>query len=155
MITLKFKSGNVPFKTVITSLTDDESLGWHLLKQKEEQGEAKFRIKRAFDMKLIAFDRPLSCLEIRVKQVGDTDLFLQDVCVYVRECFEEKLKAACPEEQYFLTFTCTCSQTTATHMMKVDDSMFPHTHAVCLHAPLDQKLSEDTHLFWFVSPHHY
>lgn len=124
-----------------------------MLKQKDEQKEAKFRIKRAFDMKMIALDRPLSCLEIRVTQVGDTELFLQDVCVEVRETIEGKLNAICPEEQYSLAFFCTCSQTSAMHMMKVDDSTFPHTHAVCLHAPLDQKLSEDTHLFWFVSPH--
>ena len=155
MIVFQLKSGgDVPFKAVLTSLMDDKSLGWHLLKQKDELKEAKFRIKRAFDMKMIgnAFDRPISCLEIRVAQVGDTELFLQDVCVEVRETFERKLKAVCPKEQYFLAFFCTCSQTSATHMMKVDDSTFPYTHAVCLHAPLDQKLSEDTHLFWFVSP---
>ena len=154
VIVFQLKSGgDVPFKAVLTSLTDDKSLGWHLLKQKDELKEAKFRIKRAFDMKMIgnAFDRPINCLEIRVAQVGDTELFLQDVCVEVRETFERKLKAVCPKEQYFLAFVCTCSQTSTTHMMKVDDSTFPYTHAVCLHAPLDQKLSEDTHLFWFVS----
>lgn len=150
---LQFKSGDVPFKEVVALLTDDKSLGWHLLRQKDEQRGVKFRIKRAFDMKLVALDRPLSCLEIRVSQVGDTELFLQDVCVDVRETIEEKLKAVCTEEQYFLAFVCTCSQTSAIHMMKVDDSVFPCTHAVCLHAPLDQKLSEDNHLFWFVSPH--
>lgn len=153
MIALYFKSGDVPFKAVVTSLTNDTSLGWHLLKQKDDQREAKFRIKRAFDMTVIARDRPLSCLEIRVTQVGDTELFLQDICVDVRETIEEKLKAVCSEEQYLLAFFCTCSQTSAPHMMKVDDSMFPCTHATCLHAPLDQRLSEDTHLFWFVSPH--
>ena len=153
MIALHFKSGDVPFKAVVTSLTDDTSLGWHLLKQKDDQREAKFRIKRAFDMTLMARDRPLNCLEIRVIQVGDTELFLQDICVDVRETVEEMLKAVCTNEQYLLAFFCTCSQTSAPHMMKVDDSMFPHTHAVCLHAPLDQKLSEDTHLCWFVSPH--
>ena len=138
---------------MVTSLTDDKSLGWHLLKHKDDQREAKFRfrIKRAFDMTLTTRDRPLSCLEIQVTQVGDTESFLQDICVDVRESIEKKLKVVCPEALYSLAFFCTCSQTSASHMMKVDDSVFPHTHAVCLHAPLDQKLSEDTHLFWFVS----
>lgn len=151
MIGLHFKSGDVPFKAMVTSLTDDKISGWHLLKQKDDLREAKFRIKRAFDIKLIGRDRPLNCLEIRVTQVGDTELFLQDICVDVLENIETKLKAVCPEALYSLAFICTCNQTSATHMMKVDDSMFPRTHAVCLHAPLDQKLCEDTHLFWFVS----
>ena len=157
VIALQLKSGGdatVPFKAVLTSLTPDDlkTLEWDLLKQKDEQEGAEFRIKRAFDMKMIGINRPESCLEIQVTQVGDTELFLQDVCVKVRETIERKLKDKCPEEQYFLAFVCTCHQTSDTHMMEVDVSTSPYyTHAVCRHAPLDQKL-EDTHLFWFVSP---
>ena len=154
MIEIHFKSGTIPFEAVVASLTSDKSLGWHSLPKKNDQREAKFRIKRAFDMILTTRDQPLSCLEIRMTQAGDTELFLQDMCIYVRESVEKKLEAICTKEAYFLTFLCTCSQMSAPHLMKVDHSVLPRppTQAVCLHMPLDQKLSEDTHLFWFVSP---
>jgi hypothetical protein len=152
VIVLRFKSGQVPFsfEAFITSLTDDKSLGWHLLKQ-DKQREAEFRIELAFDVKLIALD---SCLEIRVSQVGDTELFLQDVCVKMREIIGGKIKAIYPEKDSFkLAFLCTCHQIRDSHMMEVEDSTMLHPRAVCLHAPLHPKLSEDTHLLWFVSPH--
>ena len=153
MITVQLESGkDVPFEAVLTSLTDNKDLGWRLLEQKKEQKEAKFRIKQAFDMKMIGINRPESCLEIRVTQVGDTEFFLRDVCVEVRETIEGKLKAVCPEEQYFLAFVCTCRPISDPHMMQVAVSKSPYyTCAVCRCAPLTLNLS-DTHLDWFVSP---
>ena len=147
---MQFHSGVIPFKAVVSSLSDDDILGWHNLMVTE--WEAKFRIKRAFDMTLSCHNRPMSYLEIRVSKAGDAGVFLEDVCVHVRENIEKTLAAICTKEAYSLAFFCTCSQTPAQHMMKVEISTaLPPTQAVCDFTPLDQNLSEDQHLVWFVS----
>ena len=142
-----FKSGEVPYKEIVTSLTNDKKLAWHLVMH-DDQKRAVFRIKKAFDLMLIS--QP-GCLEVRVCKAGYTELLLPEICIQARNTIVSKMKAEHLKlHDFLLAFKCTCSQTSNVHLMKISSSESQPTRAECLHLPLDQQLSKD-HLIWFVS----
>lgn len=55
-----FEPGGVPYEEIITLLTNDKKLAWHLV-MRDDQKKALFRIKKAFDLMLIS--QP-GCLEV-------------------------------------------------------------------------------------------
>ena len=126
-------------------MTKDKSLAWHQVRH--DQKRAIFRIKRAFDVTLI--NGP-GYLEIQVAKAGDAELLLPELCIYVRHTLERKAKDM-GWQNFHLAFKCTCSQTTNVHLMKVDSLALQPKQAECLYVPLDQLLSKDKHLIWFVS----
>ena len=132
---------------------DKERLGWHSDGGTEKARRAKFRVKKAFDMTLSCYKQPMAYLEIRVSKVGDSELFIQDACVRVRETVQQKLAAISEKGAYSLAFFCTCSHASDQHMMEVEmPTPLPPKQAVCYYnKPLYRNLSKGTHLDWFVS----
>ena len=152
---IHFESGVIPFKGMVTSLKEDSSLEWQ--PWEDDQKRAMFRIKKAFDVTMTSQQK---YLEIQVAKTGHVEqqLLLPEICISVREIIEKKLEAISTNLQasskpFRLAFKCTCPQKNAPniHLMTVDDTKFPPTQAECLFRPLNQELSKESHLVWFVS----
>ena len=136
-------------RDVINSLKKDDSPNEWLQLETDKKEEAKFRVKKAYDVILIP---QAQCMAIEVIQVGYAEVLLPEICISVREIVEKKIRAV--TDSYNLAFHCTCSQKgtpKSEHLMLVDRSMSPPTHAECISTPLDQQLSKEPHLIWFVS----
>ena len=151
-LTFYFDSEVVPFDEAVTYLNDLKEipggLSWYRMKPNGYR-RPKYRLDKAFDVSLTS---QFHCIEVEVTKVegASPNMLVPEACIIVRETIEKKLNAH--KLVYHLAFKCTCKQSKEEHLMKVikSESGSP-INAECLKEPLQQQLSKESHLIWFVS----